>query len=219
MQPSEAVEFLGKPAKDLYGRHVGIVVGFSLKINGDVESVGMDQGNGSFSDIKSNRLLDHEEGLVVIPLWKADVTRITAEIAVLRKRITALDDIKNDHADESVSPGHYEQLRGQYEARVAKIQESSEKLIQEINSRTEELNQQDETVAKFLVNVNIQFRSGEIAEESFHAISDNCGAMKARNGKEREDLNGAFGMLSPQRGDEGERRLQRPVPLAGIIRE
>jgi hypothetical protein len=220
MQSSEAVGFLGKPAKDLYGRHVGVVVGLSLKTNGDVESMGMDQGNGSFSEIKSNRLFLHDNGLIVAPLWKADVARITGEISVLRKRIAALDDLKNHQDEGSLSTGQYEQLRGQYEARVAKIQESSDKLTQEINGRMEELNQQDETLARFLVSVNIQFRSGEITEESFHSIIDYCGTMKTRNGKEREELMMVYGLLAPQgKEDEEDRQPRTQIPLAGIIRE
>ena len=219
MQSSEAVEFVGKQVEDLYGRHVGVVVGFSLKINGDVESIGVDQGNGSLSDIKSNRLLLQEGGLVIVPLCKADIVRITGEIGVLRKRIAALDDIKNDQGDEgSVSSGQYEQLRGQYEARIAKIQEFSEKLTLEMNSRMEELNRADESLAKFLVNVNVQFRSGEITEDSFRAIADHFGAMRARNGKEREELMTVYGMLVPQ-GREVEGRPQAQIPIAGIARQ
>ncbi len=220
MQSIEAVGFLGKPARDLYGRHVGVVVGFSLKTNGDIESVGVDQGNGSFSEVRSNRLLLHEDGLVLVPLWKADVARISGEIGVLRRRLAALDDIKNDQTEDGSIPAEqYEQLRAQYEARIAKMQESSEKLTQEINFRMEELSRQDEAIAKFLVNVKIQFRSGEITEESFHGISDQCAAMKARNGKEREELLTVYGMLAPQAKEQEVHQSQVQIPMAGVIRQ
>jgi hypothetical protein len=213
MQSSEAVGLLGKSVEDLYGRHVGVVVGFSLKTNGDVESVGLDQGSGSFSEVKASRLLMHEQALIVIPMWKADVTRIAGETGVLRKRISALRELEGDSKESGAASGQYGQLRSQYEARVVKIEESSEKLLQEMKGRMEELDQQDETLAKFMVNVNIQFRSGEISDSSFGVISDHCAAMKARNGKEREELTTALSMLG--RKAEAGRPIEIQVPVSG----
>jgi len=213
MQSSEAVGFLGKPVEDLYGRNVGVVVGFSLKTNGDVESVGLDQGSGSFAEVKASRILFHEQALIVIPMWKADVTRIAGETGVLRKRISALRELERDSKESGAASGQYEQLRAQYEARVAKTEESSEKLFAEMKARMAEVDQQDETIAKFLVNVNIQFRSGEVSEASFGTISDHCAAMKARNGKEREELTTALSMIA-RKEDDG-RPIEMQVPVSG----
>lgn len=212
MQSSEAVGFLGKPVEDIYGRSVGVVVGFSLKTNGDVESLGLDQGSGSFSEVKAGRLLMHEEALLVIPTWKADVTRITGETGVLRKRISALRELEADSKGNGASSSQFEQMRAQYEARVAKTEESAEKLLQEMKGRMGEVDQQDETLARFLVNVNIQFRSGEISDASFGAINDHCAAMKARNGKEREELTAALSMFSRK---EEARPVELKIPVSG----
>jgi hypothetical protein len=213
MQSSEAVGLLGKSAGDLYGRQVGVVVGFSLKTNGDIESVGLDQGSGSFTEVKANRLLLHDEALIVVPAWKADVARITGETGVLRKRVSALLELERDSKEGGdASSGQYAQMRAQYEARIAKIEESSEKLLQEIRSRTDEINREDETIARFLVNVNIQFRSGEISDASFGVVSDYCAAIVARNGKEREDLTTALSLLGVKK--EGP-TLELQIPVSG----
>jgi hypothetical protein len=213
MQSSEAVGLLGKSAEDLYGRQVGVVVGFSLKTNGDVESVGLDQGSGSFTEVKAGRLLLREETLVVIPAWKADVARITGETGVLRKRISALRELERGSREGgAASSGQYEQLRAQYEARIAKIEESSEKLLQEMKGRADEIDQQDETVAKFLVNVNIQFMSGEISDASFGVVSDHCAAMKARSDKERQDLTTALSLLGLK---EERPTVELQIPISG----
>jgi hypothetical protein len=196
MQSTEAVGFLGKSLDDLYGRHVGVVVGFSLKTNGDVESIGVDQGSGSFQEVKSGRLILHDQTLVVVPTWKADVMRITGEMGVLRKRVSALRELAKESKEGGSPAGtQYDQLRAQYEARLAKIQESSDKLVQEMKIRIGELDQNDLALAKFLVNVDIQFRSGEISEASFGLVSDQCSGMNARNAKEREELTAAHAML------------------------
>lgn len=213
MQSSEAVGFLGKPVEDLYGRYVGAVIGFSLKTNGEVESVGVDQGSGSFTEVKATRLVLHDQALIVVPVWKADVMRITGETGVLGKRISALRELAKDPKD--VGPealAQYDQLRSQYEMRLAKIQESSEKLFQEMSSRTEDLDRADEGMAKFLVNVNIQFRSGEISEASFQVIIEQFETMKARNAKEREELATAYEMLGRK---EAVRPIEMKIPVSG----
>ena len=213
MQSSEAVGFLGKSVEDLYGRHVGVVVGFTLKTNGDVESLGVDQGSGAFTELKSTRLQLQDHGVIVVPMWKADVMRITGETEVLRKRISALQELSKDPKEGgTASIAQYEQMRGLYETRLAKLQESSDKLLQEMKGRVE-LDKQDETFAKFLVNVTIQFRSGEINEESFKVIGDHCGAMKARNVSEREELTAAHEILGHKDG-EG-RTIELRVPSSG----
>jgi hypothetical protein len=212
MQSSEAVGLLGRSAEDLYGRQVGVVVGFSLKTNGDVESLGLDQGSGSFAEVKVSRLLFHEQALIVVPAWKADVARITGETGVIRKRISALRELERESKESGADSTQYEQLRAQYEARVAKTEESSEKLLQEMKGRAEEIDQQDETIARYLVNVSIQFRSGEIGDASFGAIGSHFAAMKARNGKEREELTNAIAVLAPR--DEG-RAMEFQVSVPG----
>jgi hypothetical protein len=214
MQSSEAVGFLGKSVEDLYGRHVGVVVGFTLKTNGDVESLGVDQGSGAFTELKSTRLQLQDRAVIVVPVWKADVMRITGETEVLRKRISALQELSKDPKESgTASLAQYEQMRGLYETRLAKLQESSDKLLQEMKGRAEELDRQDETFAKFLVNVTIQFRSGEINEESFKVIGDHCGAMKARNVSEREELTAAREILGHKDGDG--RTIELRVPASG----
>jgi hypothetical protein len=217
MQSSEAAGFLGKPVEDLYGRHVGAIVGFSLKTNGDVDSVGVDLGSGSFAEVKSNRLLLHEQALIVVPMWKADVMRITGETGVLSKRISALQELAKDSQEGgSASQAQYDQLRAQYETRLAKVQESSDRLLQEMKGRMEEIDRADEAMAKFLVNVNIQFRSGEISEASFGLIRDQCATMKARNAKEREELTTAHAMVG-QKENEAARPIEVQVPASGAL--
>jgi hypothetical protein len=217
MQSSEAVGFLGKPVDDLYGRHVGAVVGFSLKTNGDVDSIGVDSGNGSFTEVKSNRLLLQEQALVVLPTWKADVMRITGETGVLSKRISALHELAKDSQEGGVaSQAQYDQLRAQYEMRLAKVQESSDRLLLEMKSRMEEIDRADDAVSKFLVNVNIQFRSGEISEASFGLIRDQCATMKERNAKEREELTSAHSMVGQKEKQEARQmEFQVTAPIRG----
>ena len=205
---------MGKHVEDLYGRDVGAVVGFTLKTNGDVESIGLDQGNGSFAEVKSGRLVLHEKALIVVPAWKADVMRMSTEAGVLKKRISALKELAKDSRSDSAAVGQYDQMRSQYEARLLKIQESLEKLLSEMNARIAELDLQNLALDKFLAPVNIQFRSGEISEAAFAIVHEKCSALKARNLREKEEVTGAYSMLIVK--DEEARPIEVPVPTSPV---
>ncbi len=65
---AEALEKLvNRPVKDTYGRYVGFVVGFSVDTAGDLKSVGVDQGDGEFTEYSSDRVVSTADGFVVIP--------------------------------------------------------------------------------------------------------------------------------------------------------
>jgi hypothetical protein len=212
MQSGDIIGFMGKHVEDLYGRDIGAVVGFTLKTNGDVESVGLDQGNGSFAEVKSGRLVLHEQSLIVVPSWKADVMRMSGEAGVLKKRVSALKELARDSRTDSAAVGQYDQMRAQYEARLVKIQESMEKLLQEMNARISELDVQNLALDKFLAPINIQFRSGEISEAAFALVHERCTALKARNMREKEEVAGAYSMLIVK--DEEARPIEVPVPAS-----
>jgi hypothetical protein len=170
--------------------------------------------------VKSNRLLLHEQALIVVPTWKADVMRITGETGVLSKRISALQELAKDSQEGgSASQAQYDQLRAQYETRLAKVQESSDRLLQEMKGRMEEIDRSDDNIEKFLVNVNIQFRSGEISEASFGLIRDQCATLKSRNTTEREELKAAYATVGQKEGGVAARPIELTVPASGTTRE
>jgi CdvA-like coiled-coil domain len=212
MQTGDIAGFVGKHVDDLYGRDVGVVVGFTLKTSGEIESVGIDQGNGSFAEVKSGRLMFHEQRLVVAPSWKAEVMRVSGEAGVLRKRVSALKQLAKDSKRDSAAVTQYDQMRAQYEARLTKIQESLEKLLGEMNHRIAELDVQNQTLDRFLLTVSIQFKSGEIGEAAFGQVNEQCGGLKARNIREKEEVAAAYGMLIAK--DEEPRQVEAPVVAA-----
>jgi len=213
MRSAEAVGFLGRPIEDLYGRQVGVVVGFSLKTDGDIDSLGVDEGSGSFREIASGRLIVYDRALVVVPAWKVELMRTTEQKEVLRKRLLALDEMGGEA--ERGAKAQLDQLRIQYRSRLVKLQESCERLLQDIDSRMDEIAQQDEAVARFLIEVKVQFGSGEIDEESFSKVTAKCGSMKTKNTMEFDELSAARKTLlqdAEPKGREQKAEVSRPTP-------
>ncbi len=89
---TEAIQKLvGRPVKDSFGRYAGYVVGFSVDTSGELQFVGIDQGNGDFAEYPGRRILVDRDGLVVIPAWKVEAEEFRKEFDIVTRRLRALD--------------------------------------------------------------------------------------------------------------------------------
>ena len=183
---AEALEKLvNRPVKDTYGRYVGFVVGFSVDTAGDLKSVGVDQGNGEFTEYSSDRVVSTAEGFVVIPGWKVECDSLGKEIDGVKRRAKALQEL----AREGEIPGSlYDEMLGKYSEDATKIQDTYKNLAEQMVVRIGELEGQRESLDRFLVNLKVQYRAGEIDEAAYKVASESTKAMSQRNAQEREDI-------------------------------
>jgi hypothetical protein len=197
---AEAMEKLvSKPVKDTYGRYVGFVVGFSVDTSGELKSVGVDQGNGVFTEYPSNRLVSAPDGFIVIPSWKVECEALGKEIEAVKKRARALQELAREG---EVPRPLYEEMMSKYTEEGEKITESYKTLAEEMVVRSQELDLQKETLDRFLVNVKVQFRSGEIDEGAYKVASESCQAMQKRNSQERDELGKMLKFVSQPLGEQ-----------------
>jgi CdvA-like protein len=183
---AEALEKLvDRPVKDTYGRYVGFVVGFSVDTSGDLKSVGVDQGNGEFTEYPSERIVSTAEGFVLIPSWRVECDSLGKEIDGVKRRAKALQEL----AKEGEIPRTlYEEMMGKYQDEAGKIQGNYKSLAEGMVVRIGELEGQRESLDRFLVNVKVQFRAGEIDEAAYKVAAECCQAMQKKNQQETEDL-------------------------------
>jgi CdvA-like coiled-coil domain len=207
---AEALEKLvNRPVKDTYGRYVGFVVGFSVDTAGDLKSVGVDQGDGEFTEYSSDRVVSTAEGFVVIPAWKVECDSIGKDIEGVKRRAKALQEL----AREGEIPGNmYDEMMGKYSEEAAKIQESYKSMTEQMVVRIGELEGQRESLDRFLVNLKVQFRAGEIDEAAYKVASESCKAMSQRNAQEREDLARMLKSATEPLGGSSQARQPQPQP-------
>jgi hypothetical protein len=191
---SEVIQKLvGRPVRDVYGRYVGYVVGFSVDTTGELTSVGVDHGSGEFIEYPNTRIISDKDSLVVIPSWKIETDGLAKETETVRRRAKAADDL----AAEGEIPKHlYDEMFNLYGGQLKTLQESYKALAEKIKNRLGEIENQSDVVDRFLANVKVQFRSGEIDESTFKVVSDYCSTMKGRNIKETEDLSRVLRLIT-----------------------
>jgi len=183
---AEALEKLvDKPVKDSYGRYVGFVVGFSVDTSGELKTVGVDQGNGEFSEYPSERIVSTADGVMVIPSWRVECDALGREVDGVRRRAKALQEL----AKEGEIPRPlYEEKMTKYNEEAAKIQGNYKSLSEGMVVRIGELEEQKENLDRFLVDIKVQFRAGEIDEAAFKVAAESCQAIHKKNSQEMEDL-------------------------------
>jgi hypothetical protein len=176
---------VGRPVKDVYGRYLGSVVGFSIDNSGELRSIGLDQSGGEFHEFASNRIISDKDGFIVIPSWKLDADALGRETETVRRRAQALADLEKEG---EVPADLRDEMHGQYDGELKGLRESYSTLEHEARRRVEALDRQVKSLDRFLLNLKVQFRSGEIDEGTFKAEAEYCAQIKLRDTKEKEDL-------------------------------
>ena len=183
---AEALEKLvDRPVKDTYGRYVGFVVGFSVDTSGDLKSVGVDQGNGEFTEYPSERIVSTAEGFVLIPAWKVESDSLGKDVEGVRRRARALQELAKEG---EVPRNMFDEMMAKYSDEASSIQGKYKSLAEGMVVRIGELEGQKESLERFLVNVKVQFRAGEIDEAAYKVAAECCQAMQKKNQQETDDL-------------------------------
>lgn len=183
---AEALEKLvDRPVKDTYGRYVGFVVGFSVDTSGELKSIGVDQGNGEFTEYPSQRIVSTADGFLLIPAWRVECDSLGKEIDGVKRRAKALQDLKREG---EIPATLYEEMITKFSEEASKIQGSYKSLAEGMVVRIGELEGQKEALDRFLVDIKVQFRAGEIDEAAYRVAAESCQAMQKRNSQETEDL-------------------------------
>lgn len=176
---------VGRPVKDVYGRYCGSIIGFSIDNSGELKSIGLDQCEGEFLELPSNRLISDKDGFIMLPAWKVAADALGRETETVKRRAQALADLEKEG---EVPTDLREEMHVQYDGEFKRLRKTYVDLGDEARRRIESLALQARSLDRFLLNLKVQYRSGEIDEGTFKAEAEYCAMIKQRDTKERDDL-------------------------------
>ncbi|RJX16415.1 PRC-barrel domain containing protein [Candidatus Bathyarchaeota archaeon] len=182
----EAVRrFIGKPAKDLYGRYIGYVVGITLDSEGRLHSVGVDRGGGLFEEFSRSQIMVEGDTLILIPNWKIEAENFKKEYGLTHSRFQALDELlRNNEIPEYV----YEELCKEYKNSISKLEENQKNLIETLKGKIDEIDKHVKHLEKFLGHLKVQHKTGEIGDETYKIASEYLISGIEKALKEKEDI-------------------------------
>jgi hemoglobin-like flavoprotein len=218
---SEAVrKFVGKPAKDIYGRYIGYVIGVSFDATGNLNSVGIDRGHDSFEEYPRSQILLDNETLVLIPTWKIDAANFKKENEVTKRRFEALDDLVKD---KEIPDYVYDELCKQYKESLNRLDETHQTLSEKLTNMAQELEAYIRTLERFLGNLKVQHKTGEISDETYTTVCEYLKSGIEKSLKEKTDVQDILDSLNTSKEDKSLNTSTEPTvqsqPIDSSIQE
>jgi hypothetical protein len=181
----DEIEIIGKQVKDMYGTHMGKVIGTITDIDGSIQTVGIDCGLEGLRQIPFEQLVVQGEVVIFIPKWRLDSQRFLREKGLTIRRLKALIDIVSENDDMRDDA---EIIHEKYKSKLLTLEEAEKQIIAKLTARLEELNGQLKSVKILLFDAKVQFKSNEISESKYDLIKTHTGEMMEHIDHEKAEI-------------------------------
>ena len=159
----ETKALLGRSVNDIYGRLLGRVIGIERNPFGEMEGVQVEATGGIIMTAKARQMALTPKTITISPEWKLESEDIISELTLLRKRVGALESLKDSR--EIDGEIYSELLESQKTGYLDKVKLATA-LVNTMRSRLNELTAQITSLTKYLINAKLDHKSGELDEES-----------------------------------------------------
>ena len=179
------LEFVGKQVKDMYGAYVGKVIGLVTDIDGSIESVGVDCGSIGLKQLLYEQLLVQGDYVIFIPKWRMEAQKLLRQKSLTVKRVKALENLVEEN---DLMKDDAEVLHLIYEKRLVDLENNEQDVINALNSRLQELDSQSTTIKTIIFDAKLQYRSNDIAEDTYQQINTNSIELLDRIKLEKDEI-------------------------------
>ncbi len=179
------LEFVGKQVKDMYGAYVGKVIGLVTDIDGSIESVGVDCGSIGLKQLLYEQLLVQGDYVIFIPKWRMEAQKVLRQKSLTIKRVKALENLVEEN---DLMKDDAEVLHLIYEKRLVDLENNEQDVINALNSRLQELDSQSTTIKTIIFDAKLQYRSNDIAEDTYQQINTNSIELLDRITLEKDEI-------------------------------
>lgn len=160
----ETRNLLGHRVVDSYGRSLGKIIGLERNAFGELESVQVEVPGGQIVVAKARQLALTPKNITLTPDWKLESEDVISELTVLRKRIEALESLKET---KEIDSEIYAELVDSQKAGYFEKVKAAEALAATMKRRLSEVTGNISSLTRYLVNAKLDRKSGELDEESF----------------------------------------------------
>ena len=154
---------MGRSVSDIYGRLLGRVIGIERNHFGEMEGVQVEATGGIILTAKARQMALTPKTITISPEWKLESEDIISELTLLRKRVGALESLKDSR--EIDGEIYSELLESQKAGYLDKVKLASA-LVGSMRSRLAEITGQITSLTRYLVNAKLDHKSGELDEDS-----------------------------------------------------
>lgn len=188
----ETKALLGHSVIDTYGRSLGRVIGIERNAFGELESVQVEAAGGQIAVAKARQIALTPKSITLTPEWKLESEEIISELITLRKRIGALESLKD--AKEIDNEIYSELVESQKQGYLEKVK-TAEALANSMKQRLSEVKDNMSSLTRYLVNAKLDNKSGELDDESLRIAQGSIEPTLRPLMAEKLDLSGSLKTL------------------------
>lgn len=185
----ETRALLGRSVSDIYGRLLGRVIGIERNPFGEMEGVQVEATGGTIVTAKARQMALTPQTITISPEWKLESEDIISELTLLRKRVGALESLKDSR--EIDGEIYSELLESQKAGYLDKVKLATG-LVNSMRSRLAEITGQITSLTKYLVNAKLDHKSGELDDDSLKLAQGSIEPSLRPLIAERNDLNASI---------------------------
>ena len=188
----ETRALLGRAVIDVYGRSVGRIIGIERSAFGELEGVQVEAPGGHIISAGARQLALTPKSITLTPDWKLESEDVISELSLLRKRISALESLKES---KEIDGEIYAELVDSQKIGYVEKVKAAEVLAASMKRRFSEVSTQISSLTKYLVNAKLDNKSGELDDESFKLAQGSIEPTLRPLIAERTDLAGSLRAL------------------------
>jgi hypothetical protein len=159
----ETKALLGHSVIDTYGRSLGRVIGIERNAFGELESIQVEAAGGQIAIAKARQIALTPKSITLTPEWKLESEDIISELSLLRKRIGALESLRET---KEIDSEIYVELVDSQKAGYLEKVKSAEALAASMKRRLSEVADNISSLTRYLVNAKLDHKSGDLDDES-----------------------------------------------------
>ena len=185
----ETKALLGRNVNDVYGRLLGRIIGIERNPFGEMEGVQLEATGGIIITAKARQMALTPKTITISPEWKLESEDVVAELTLLRKRVGALESLKDSR--EIDGEIYVELLESQKNGYLDKVKLAT-RLVNTMRSRLNEITSQIGSLTRYLINAKLDHKSGELDEDSLKLAQGSIEPSLRPLIAERNDLTGSI---------------------------
>jgi uncharacterized protein (DUF342 family) len=188
----ETKALLGHSVVDTYGRVLGRVIGIERNTFGELESVQVEATGGQIAIAKARQIALTPKSITLTPEWKLESEDIISELSLLRKRISALESLKET---KEIDNEIYSELVDSQKAGYFDKVKTAEALAASMKRRLSEVTDNISSLTRYLVNAKLDHKSGDLDDESLRIAQGSIEPTLRPLIAEKADLSGSLKTL------------------------
>jgi uncharacterized protein (DUF342 family) len=188
----ETKALLGHSVVDTYGRALGRVIGIERNAFGELESVQVEATGGQIAIAKARQIALTPKSITLTPEWKLESEDIISELSLLRKRINALESLKET---KEIDNEIYSELVDSQKAGYFDKVKTAEALAASMKRHLSEVTNNISSLTRYLVNAKLDHKSGELDDESLKIAQGSIEPTLRPLIAEKTDLSGSLKAL------------------------